>query len=254
MSDKTKKRGRGRPGWQPPDLKVVEELAAKCLTLDQVARLLGISLRTLLRKKRESSQFRQALEDGRATAISTMSTLREMAMNGDAAAPIFRLTARVGWRDSDVDGVGVNVTIETGRGATLAELDRARIEWRTRIIGQGNVPERMQSLGLLGRAVLRPFSQDAPAMLSEPGKPSVAPADPSLRSRQQQVQLHKPPNSSTGDSAPGGVVLPQGICPKCGRRPLLGEEPGIATAVLVGDRRGLKGPRGLRGYLSEAFY
>src|SRR5271166_5132721 len=61
-----RKRGRrpGRPPWVPPNLDVVKGLAMQAMTDEKIAETLGISVRTLYRKKKELSQFRQAIKRG----------------------------------------------------------------------------------------------------------------------------------------------------------------------------------------------
>lgn len=236
MTDETKKRARGRPAVQPPDLKLVEELAARGLTLDQVARSLGLSLRTLQRKKRASSQLAQALEVGHAAAVAAMSDkLSEMAMNGSLTAEIFWLRRRVSWRDSDAGGVGVNMNLGPERRGLSAEVERAPTERQTQLIERLGV-EREPSLMPPRQVVLGQASQAAALALSETGEPRqvtqsrrCAPTrnNPDL----PQVRLPQLPKASA-DGSPSGA-LPTGVCPKCGRVPHRGEEPIFNNGVPI---------------------
>jgi Helix-turn-helix of insertion element transposase len=117
----------GRPKWIPPDLKQVESLASKGLTFEQIADALGIHVATLFRKKREFSEFSEALKKARATGIALVANkLFEAAMGGDVTAMIFFLKAQAGWRDRhevevNVSG-NVEVNIQEERRKQLARL------------------------------------------------------------------------------------------------------------------------------------
>lgn len=61
-----------RPKWEPTtqDLKTAQQLAARGLTLEQIARSLGIVPATLYKKKKLHKEFVEALQRGRATGIA----------------------------------------------------------------------------------------------------------------------------------------------------------------------------------------
>ena len=103
---------RGRPAWTPPDLSLVKGLAMQGMTDEKIAETLGISIRTLYRKKAQLSQFRQAIKGGFAEseAVAT-SKLFEAVKKGEAWAICFFLKARHGWQDWAPAGVNVNVGI-----------------------------------------------------------------------------------------------------------------------------------------------
>jgi predicted DNA-binding transcriptional regulator AlpA len=80
----------GRPAWKAPSLLEVEELAARGLTMSQIANATGIGETTLYRKKRELWQFRQAIKKGQALGIASVANkLFELAVSGRIAAIIF---------------------------------------------------------------------------------------------------------------------------------------------------------------------
>ncbi|MCE5229019.1 hypothetical protein LLG95_05420 [bacterium] len=61
-----------RPKWEPTaqDLKNAERLAARGLSMDQIALSLGIVPSTLYKKKKLHREFTEAIERGRATGIA----------------------------------------------------------------------------------------------------------------------------------------------------------------------------------------
>lgn len=120
-----------KPGpakWEPPSLVEVESLAARGLTMQQIADAMGISLSTLGRRKTELEEFDQAIKRGQAKGVSAVTNaLFEKALNGDTASAIFYLKNRAGWRDrsaSEVSGPG---------GAPIQTETRrvSRDEWRS---------------------------------------------------------------------------------------------------------------------------
>lgn len=98
---------RGRPPWKPPNLVEVEALAARGLTFKEIAQALKIHVFTLIRKRRELSEFNDAVERGRATGASLISNkLFELGLAGDETAVKFYLERRCGW------GEDINVTAD----------------------------------------------------------------------------------------------------------------------------------------------
>ena len=82
------------------DLKEVQKLASRGLSLEQIAAALGFSVKTLARKRAEMSELSEAIEKGRAQGINTIANaLFENAEKGNVTAQIFFLKARAQWKD-----------------------------------------------------------------------------------------------------------------------------------------------------------
>lgn len=87
----------GRPQWKPtPEvINKVEGLAARGLTLGQIAHCLGISYETLRKKKKEHEEFAEAIRTGQARGLLEIANaLFEKAKGGDTIAMIFFLKSR----------------------------------------------------------------------------------------------------------------------------------------------------------------
>jgi hypothetical protein len=110
----------GRPRWIPPDLSVVEELAARGLTLDQIAIHLGCKRATLFEHKRHYSDFSDAIERGKAKGIGKVANVvYDAAINGSIPAATFFLDRRGGWKQT------VELTGKDGGPITLAAMREA---------------------------------------------------------------------------------------------------------------------------------
>ena len=82
------------------DYEVVEKLAARGLTREQVALSLGISSRTLERRKKTDSNIEEAYMRGKAKGVATISNaLFDKAKEGNVTAQIFFLKCN-GWKES----------------------------------------------------------------------------------------------------------------------------------------------------------
>lgn len=91
---------RGRPKWTPPSIEQVEALAAQGLTLEQIAAALGIHYDTLNERKKELSDFSEALKRGRAKGTAKIANaLFQSAVSGNTTAQIFWLKAMAGWKE-----------------------------------------------------------------------------------------------------------------------------------------------------------
>jgi hypothetical protein len=120
----------GRPRWQEPDPKQIEGLAARGLTLQQIALNLGISHLTLLRRRKSLVSFEKAIETGRAQAVfQVANTLFNMATSGNCvAASIYWMKIWGGrhWRQDQNYGVEmsgeVKHTVEDERTKQLRIL------------------------------------------------------------------------------------------------------------------------------------
>lgn len=86
------------------DLKQVEAFAAQGMTNEQIARALGISRATHFKKKKEESDYLDAIKRGEAKGIATVTNaLFINAKNGNLGAQCFYLKNRAGWSDkSDI--------------------------------------------------------------------------------------------------------------------------------------------------------
>lgn len=84
------------------DIKRVEELAARGLTLAQIADCLGISPTTLYKAKDANTEFLEALKKGQARGIEQVANaLFEGAIKGDRVSQIFYLKCRAGWKEAE---------------------------------------------------------------------------------------------------------------------------------------------------------
>lgn len=93
----------GRPPWIPPEPDKVESLAARGLTLEQIANCLGISYQTLNEKSKEYAEFADAIKRGRDKGISIVANaLFEGAKSGNTTAQIFFLKARAKWYENEL--------------------------------------------------------------------------------------------------------------------------------------------------------
>ena len=82
------------------DLKQVEKLAAIGLNEQQIADSLGISVDTLGNRKKESSDFSDALKRGKSKGIAQVANnLFEQSKAGNVSAGIFFMKNRAGWTD-----------------------------------------------------------------------------------------------------------------------------------------------------------
>ena len=95
---------RGRPQFEVTEdvIKKVESLASQGLTLEQIARVLGICYQTLNEKKKEFSEFSDAIKSGQAKGVATIANaLFNNAKSGNTTAQIFFLKNRapIEWRD-----------------------------------------------------------------------------------------------------------------------------------------------------------
>ncbi len=82
------------------DLEKIEDLAAKGLTLNEIAAALGIDVRTLYNHRKKFREVGEAINRGAANGIAMIANkLFEAAKNGNVTAQIFYLKARAGWRD-----------------------------------------------------------------------------------------------------------------------------------------------------------
>lgn len=92
----------------PIDPQQVENLAARGLTLGQVADAMGVSEPTLSRRRKENDEIDEAYKRGKAKGIGTVANaLFEKAKAGDTTACIFYLKAQANWRDRvELTGAG----------------------------------------------------------------------------------------------------------------------------------------------------
>ena len=77
------------------DLEKIEDLAAKGLTLEQIAAALNIDVRTLYNHRKKFREVGEAINRGAANGIATIANkLFEAANNGNVTAQIFRARRR----------------------------------------------------------------------------------------------------------------------------------------------------------------
>jgi hypothetical protein len=92
----------GRPPLVITDeiIEKAESLAASGLTMEEIADCLNMGSTTLYEKKIEYPEFAAAIKRGKSKGIGMMANnLVELAKAGNAAANIFFLKSRAGWRE-----------------------------------------------------------------------------------------------------------------------------------------------------------
>jgi hypothetical protein len=145
MSEVQKYNG-GRPPIEITDeiLSKVETLAAQGLTKEQIASCLGMGIRTFYEKQKTFPQFLQAMEDGRAKGVATISnSLFSTARDGHFPAQRYYLQNRApeSWKDSsDIVHKGdVKITHEV---IAVSEIDR----WVGNSVEEQKVPDSPKAL------------------------------------------------------------------------------------------------------------
>ena len=86
----------------PIDIKKVEKLASRGLTQEQICLSLGISVQTMITRKKADVELMEAINRGRAQGVKEITNaLFESATSGNVAAQIFYLKNRAPdtWRD-----------------------------------------------------------------------------------------------------------------------------------------------------------
>ncbi len=95
------------------DLKTVQTLAGQGLTDEKIYEFLGISKDTFYRRKREYSEFSDALTKGRATGEAALANkLYQKAMAGSSEDIKYILERRFGWGKVDKIEVGGKIEQE----------------------------------------------------------------------------------------------------------------------------------------------
>jgi hypothetical protein len=193
-----RKRNRGgRPAWTPPDLNIVKGLASVFLNQEQIAQTLGIHVATLYRKKKQLSEFCDAIKKGRAEGIAVIaSRMYEDAKAGNTTAQIFLLKVHAGWRDgSGGTQVGVNINgVRPGEVSEAEAAERKRAERRAVLIRLLSPNERRTYLELLRRAAER-------QQVQRQGKQEPEP--PLIEATPQPV-----PETQEGANSPGFIPIP----------------------------------------------
>ena len=118
-------RNMGRPRFEitPEILEKTERLAAQGLTQVQISACLGIVPKTLIEKKRAFSEFSDAIKNGRAKGVGTITNaLFESAVKGSVPAQIFYLKNRDQENWSDVQAHNVSVVAKMSDSQLLDEV------------------------------------------------------------------------------------------------------------------------------------
>ena len=113
------------------DLQQVEDLAAQGLTFEQIATCLGVSDKTIYRRKGESSEVSEAIKRGRERGVAfAASQLQNMIAQGNLGAVIFYLKTKGGWTEKQIietkDTTDEKDVAKTLTTAELLELAKAK--------------------------------------------------------------------------------------------------------------------------------
>ena len=130
------KRKVGRPKFEITDaiMKKAEDYAAKGLTVDQIAAVLGISDATIYERQQEYPDFYDALKRGRATGIAnvTNALYEKATVDKDNTAMIFYLKNRAGW----VDKQETTTTVENRHVIDLTGIDNESLKQLESVLEQ----------------------------------------------------------------------------------------------------------------------
>ena len=130
------KRKVGRPKFEITEaiMKKAEDYAAKGLTIDQIAAVLGISDATIYERQQEYPDFYDALKRGRATGIAnvTNALYEKATVDKDNTAMIFYLKNRAGW----VDKQETTTTVENRHVIDLTGIDNESLKQLESVLEQ----------------------------------------------------------------------------------------------------------------------
>lgn len=130
---------KGRRKWQPENLDQVREMAARGLTMTQIASALGISRSTAFARMIDNPDFSDSIKEGQATGLHAVANaLYEHALAGNVTAMIFYLKSRAPeqWLDVARSEPAQNVVIEQVERAlpvdeaTLVRMAHAYVKTR----------------------------------------------------------------------------------------------------------------------------
>ena len=141
----------GRPRFEitPEILEKTERLAAQGLPQVQISACLGIVPKTLIEKKRAFSSFSDAIKNGRAKGVGTITNaLFESAVKGSVPAQIFYLKNRDQENWSDVQAHNVSVVAKLSDSQLLDEVrsDPKLIEALETSVAGSKSPEMLTEL------------------------------------------------------------------------------------------------------------
>ncbi len=130
------KRKVGRPKFEITDaiIKKAEDYAAKGLTAEQIAMVLGISETTFYERQAENAEFAEALKRGRGTGIAnvTNALYEKATVDKDNTAMIFYLKNRAGW----VDKQETTTTVENRHVIDLTGIDNESLKQLESVLEQ----------------------------------------------------------------------------------------------------------------------
>lgn len=95
----------GRPSWvpTPETIEEVERMASRGLTQEQIADAIGIGLSTLMNKKNQFEEFKDAIVRGQAKGIGAVANalFNNAVDKSNVQAQMFYLKNRAKWRDDE---------------------------------------------------------------------------------------------------------------------------------------------------------
>ncbi len=123
----------GRP-LKKFDLKKVEELAARGLSLKQLAIALDVNIKTIQKHKKIDNELNEAIDRGRVQGLATISNaLYQNAVNGNISAQIFYLKNRASeeWKDKFENKIDIKADVTALHLAAVRQISTQTIEGET---------------------------------------------------------------------------------------------------------------------------